>query len=66
MIFTAEALGLFLRLMLARAGGSATFLADSEELHNSDDLQLFAEATDDGRGITLMVHRIDDTQAGHA
>ena len=64
--FDALTMELFLRLLLARAGGEATFEADSAEIQMSDQLMLFAEVTESGRGVKLSVARVDEQNAGHA
>jgi len=66
MAFSALTMELFLRLLVARAGGSATFEADSDEIQMSDTLMLFAEMTESGRGVKLTVARVDEENAGHA
>jgi hypothetical protein len=66
MSFNALTMELFLRLLLARAGGEATFEADSDEIQMSDTLVLFAEMTESGRGVKLSVARVDEQNAGHA
>ena len=66
MAFNALTLELFLRLLIARAGGEVIFEADSAEVQMSDTLVLFAEGTDSGRGIKLTVARVDESNAGHA
>ena len=66
MSFSPLMLELLLRLLVARAGGSATFEADSDEIQMSDTLVLFAEMTESGRGVKLTVARVDESAAGHA
>lgn len=66
MMFTPLMLELLLRILVARAGGSATFEADSDEIQMSDTLVLFAEMTESGRGVKLTVARVDEQNAGHA
>ena len=66
MAFSALTMELFLRLLIARAGGEAIFEADSAEIEMSDGLMLFAEMTESGRGVKLTVARVDESQAGHA
>ena len=66
MVWDALTMELFLRLLVARAGGEATFEADSAEIQMSDTLVLFAEMTESGRGVKLSVARVDEQNAGHA
>ncbi len=66
MIITIVELEFFLRLMILRLGGSVTIDADSDEVHSSDDVSLFMERTEDGRGIIFTTARTGDERAGHA
>lgn len=66
MAFSAATLELFLRVLLARNGGEAVFEADTTEIQMSDQLLLFAEVTESGRGVKLSVARVDESNAGHA
>jgi hypothetical protein len=64
MPFSPIALEFFLRLMVMRAGGEVTVMAESEELARADDLTLFAERVEGG--IRFTTARTDDASAGHA
>ena len=65
MIVSAEALGLFLKLMLLRAGGQATITLDQAD--GMEHYTMFMEGTEDGEGIVLSIAFIgDDESAGHA
>jgi hypothetical protein len=56
----------FLRLMILRLGGSVTVEADSDEVLSCDDVALFMEQSETGRGIVFTTVRTGDEWAGHA
>ena len=61
-----DELGLFLRLAIMRLGGEMTLRIDSREMETSDQIELFANVTEDEGGIVLTVRRVDEENAGHA
>jgi hypothetical protein len=63
-MFTAATIELWLRVAILRAGGTMIVEADTDEMDGMDDVILFAEATESGRGVKLTAVRIGE--AGHA
>ena len=64
MIFSLPALELWLRIAVLRGGGTLIIEADTDEMESIDDVILFAEGTETGRGVKLTAVRTG--AAGHA
>jgi predicted metalloprotease len=64
--FDVHTLELFLKVLILRQGGSVTINADSKEMAAIDDVVLFANSEDEGRGLTLSTARVGEDVAGHA
>lgn len=67
MTFTATELELFLRVLILRLGGEATFTTDDSDINAIDHYLLFAESVQGSENaIKFTVARVDEDQAGHA
>lgn len=65
-IFSAYVLEMWLRIAVLRGGGELIIRLDDADLVAIDEIQMFAEAIDDGDALKLTTARVNDERAGHA